>query len=98
MQVYLVTGGTEGGGNGYLSSTELLVDGDGKWTLVGELPAATSGIRGVSFNNNIIMTGDNFILRYIFQILYHYQVDMVLCHILFYSLTPPPTPGCLWVT
>ena len=56
IQVFLVTGGF-GGGN-YLSSTEILTEGDSSWTIVGNLPKAVWGIRGVSLNNRIIMTGE----------------------------------------
>ena len=55
IQVFLVTGGYS---HGYLSSTEVLKDGDSSWTTVGNLPKAADGIRGVSFNNRIIMTGE----------------------------------------
>ena len=57
IQVYLVTGGSHNGPQ-YLSSTELLVDGAGVWTPAGELPVAMLGPRGVSFNNNVFMTGN----------------------------------------
>ena len=53
IQVFLVTGGV-----GELSSTEVLKDGDSSWTTVGNLPKAVFGIHGVSFNNRIIMTGE----------------------------------------
>ena len=61
IQVYLVTGG--GGANGLFplglqSSTETLVEGSEAWTEVGELPVAIIGLRGVSLNNNIFMTGN----------------------------------------
>ena len=59
IQVFLVTGGFYWGYNyKILSSTEVLKDGDSSWTTVGNLPKAVSGIRGVSFNNRIIMTGE----------------------------------------
>ena len=56
IQVFLVTGGYSYFGE--LSSTEILKDGDSSWTTVGNLPKAVEGIRGVSFNNRIIMTGE----------------------------------------
>jgi len=53
--VYLVTGGWSG--SGYLSSTEVLVDGAASWAFAGELPKAMSDLKGVSLNNEILMTG-----------------------------------------
>ena len=46
IKVFLVTGGllTEFEGQ-KISSTELLVDGAGSWSLAGDLPVATYGIR-----------------------------------------------------
>ena len=55
IQVFLVTGGYS---NGVLATTEILVEGDASWTTVGNLPKAFYGIRGVSLNNRIIMTGE----------------------------------------
>ena len=57
IQVLLVTGGYNYDDK-YLSSTEVLKDGDSSWTTVGNLPKAVNGIRGVSFNNRIFMTGE----------------------------------------
>ena len=53
--MFLVTGGY---GGTYLSFTETLVDGAGTWKPAGPLPVAMSGLRGVSLNNNILMSGD----------------------------------------
>ena len=53
-QVYLVTGGYNGGTE--VDSTEVLLL-DGEWTEVGLLPLAMTGLKGVSLNNNIIMAG-----------------------------------------
>ena len=44
---------------GILSSTETLVDGSEAWAEAGELPVAIFGLRDVSLNNNIFMTGNN---------------------------------------
>ena len=55
IQVYLVTGGWDNSG---LSSTETLVERDGAWISAGELPVAMDGLKGVSLNNNIFMTGN----------------------------------------
>ena len=60
IQVYLVTGGRTG--SNFLSSTETLEEGAGSWTPAGVLPVALFGLRGVSLNNNIFMTG-NFIIH-----------------------------------
>merc|ERR1712227_42609 len=51
-----VTGGYSGYGN--LVSTEILTSDENPWRQVGDLPTVPiDGLRGVSFNNNIIMTG-----------------------------------------
>ena len=55
FQVYLVTGGANNVGE--LSSTEILISGSKSWQRVGDLPGPANGIRGVSFNNKIIMMG-----------------------------------------
>ena len=56
-QVYLVTGGSASSSN--LVSTEVLVSGSSSWIQVGDLPTVPiNGLRGVSINNNIIMTGN----------------------------------------
>ena len=56
FQVYLVTGGTTG--STYLASTEILISGSDAWSQVGDLPTGPIyGLRGVSLNNKIIMTG-----------------------------------------
>ena len=44
--------------NYHLSSTETLVDGKLIWLEVGQLPVAMRGLRGVSLNNDIFITGD----------------------------------------
>ena len=55
LQVFLVTGGKTSSGN--IASTEVLVHGDSSWSYVGDLPVPTRGLRGVSVNNKVIMTG-----------------------------------------
>ena len=75
MQVYLVTGGW--GTSTKLSSTEILTEGSQSWRIVGPLPYSVDGLRGVSLNNRIIMTGN------IATILYHnnlnkLQVDKIV--------------------
>ena len=54
LKMYLVTGGYN---DGPLSSTETLLDESGGWREVGHLPSAMGALRGVSLNNNILMTG-----------------------------------------
>ena len=52
-----MTGGLSGS-NTHLASTEILISGSDVWTQVGNLPTGPIlGLRGVSFNNKIIMTG-----------------------------------------
>ena len=62
MKVYLVTGGGD-------NSTEILTEGSQSWRIVGPLPVAVHGLRGVSFDNRIIMTGN------ITTILYHQNLN-----------------------
>jgi len=50
-----VTGGYAGSEN--LATTETLADGNDAWIEVGSLPVPMRGLRGVSFDNKIIMTG-----------------------------------------
>ena len=58
VQVYLVTGGqTLGRFYEVLDSTELLVAGAASWVTAGPLPSHRFGLRGVTLNNKIIMTG-----------------------------------------
>ena len=53
--MYLVAGGSLGGDP---ESTEILVSGSSAWSLVGNLPGfGLFDLRGVSFNNKVIMTG-----------------------------------------
>ena len=54
-QVYLVTGGW--GGSGYLTSTELLVEGSAAWIYSGALPYPKEGLRAATLNNKLIVTG-----------------------------------------
>ena len=56
MQVYLVAGGRNN--YGPINSTEILSNGDNKWTDVSPLPTAITGLRGVLGLNKIIMTGN----------------------------------------
>ena len=69
IQVYLVTGGWDNSG---LSSTETLAEEGGAWTTAGELPVAMDGLKGVSLNNNIFMTG-NIIFTNYHLLLYGYN-------------------------
>ena len=54
----MVTGGTDGGYE--RSYTEILTEGSPSWKDVGQLPDATYGLKGVSLDNRIIMTGKSF--------------------------------------
>ena len=49
-----------GGYNNYahLSSTELLLPGASSWRLSGELPSARSGLRAVTLDNKIVVSGN----------------------------------------
>ena len=53
-QVYLVTGGW---GHGYLTSTEILVEGSAAWIYSGALPYPKVGLRAATLNNKLIVTG-----------------------------------------
>ena len=53
-----MTGGWESNLNGHeLSSTELLVQGAAEWTSTGSLPSPRYLARGVTINNQVIVTG-----------------------------------------
>ena len=52
----------------YFDSTELLVEGAASWTEAGPLPSTTSGLRGVSIDNSVIVTGR------------HSETDVFLCN------------------
>ena len=70
--MFLVTGGLDW--PLFLSSTEILMEGDSQWQVLSaaQLPLKIDGIRGVSINNNIYVTGMNFNenIKYINYILY----------------------------
>ena len=55
IQTFLVTGGYN---NGYLSSTELLVETDSAWVLAGNLPTPRDGLRAVNIDQKILVTGE----------------------------------------
>ena len=66
FQVYLVTGGNvrwtgdyNVNGENQTDTTELLVQGAAQWIQVGALPTPRHSITGVSFNNKIVVAGDN---------------------------------------
>ena len=44
-------------GNDYLSSTEVLTETGQSWLTAGSLPSPLTGLRGLSLNNKIFMTG-----------------------------------------
>ena len=52
--MYLVTGGYNGGD---IISTEVMSASGSTWSYVGNLPRAAYGMRGISVNNQIFVTG-----------------------------------------
>ena len=56
MQVYLVAGGIDAGFKNTFSSTE--VYREGRWSTVGALPAVVHGLKGVTVDNIVFMTGE----------------------------------------
>ena len=60
-QVYVVMGGFSG--DGRLSSTEMLSEGDGTWREREPLPRPLDDLRSVSLGNVIYLTGQMMILR-----------------------------------
>ena len=60
------------GGFKLLKSTEILVSGAGAWVQVSDLPTVTmEGLRGVSFNNEIIMTGNSVTMKLCLMLCYY---------------------------
>ena len=56
--MYLVTGGYDGNSGNFFSSTEILQRGSSSWTLISDsLPARMYGLRSISINNEIFLTG-----------------------------------------
>ena len=55
VQTYIVAGGYN---DGYLSSTEVLVETGSAWNLSGELPSPRHALRVVNIENKIVMTGN----------------------------------------
>jgi len=53
-RVFLVAGGYD---SSYITSTELLAEGDNRWTLGPPLPNGRRSLQGVSLSNAVIMTG-----------------------------------------
>ena len=56
FQTFLVSGGFNG--DAFLSSTELLVETELAWILVGELPSPRNGPCVANIDNKILMTGN----------------------------------------
>ena len=54
FKMYLVTGGFN---SGTIISTEVMSATGSNWSFVGNLPRATFGLRGISVNNQIFVTG-----------------------------------------
>ena len=57
FQTFLVTGGYTYG-DGYFSSTELLVETSAAWILTGELPTSRDSLRGANIDQRVLMTGN----------------------------------------
>ena len=55
FKIYLVTGGYNGKKN--IVSTEVMSSSGSSWSYVGNLPTAADGLRGISVNNQIFVTG-----------------------------------------
>ena len=53
LKVLLVAGGVAGG-----DSTETLTMGERSWQTAGHLPYDLQGVRGVSINNKVLVTGE----------------------------------------
>ena len=71
LQVYLVAGGIDAGFKNTFSSSE--VYREGRWSTVGPLPAPVHGLKGVTVDNVVFMTG---------QVLIHTrctELDTVVC-------------------
>ena len=58
FQTFLVTGGYNDDNDGFLSSTELLVETSAAWILTGELPTPRDGLRGANIDQRVLMTGN----------------------------------------
>lgn len=92
QMVYLVTGGANNVGE--LSSTEILISGSKSWQRVGDLPGPANGIRGVSFNNKIIMMGGSVGQDYRLEMLI-FNSDIEEWEILDYMLRGRFHPGVI---
>ena len=55
FQTLLVTGGYN---DGYLNSTELLIENSTKWIYSGELPTPRTGLSGANIDQRVIMAGN----------------------------------------
>ena len=80
IQVYLITGGSSGGTSDppSLTSTETLIEDASAWiTLAGQLPRGLGALKGVSLNNNILMTGKIAICHLLFLIFLILQEDLI---------------------
>ena len=54
--MYMVTGGYNKKFS-YVASTEIMPASGSRWSFAGSLPSARYGLRGISLNNQIFMTG-----------------------------------------
>ena len=75
MQVLLVTGGEQGGGDFIsLNSTEVLEGMAGTWRLTAPLPFARWELRAASVDNSILLFGENIL---------HINIDHLIVSIMF---------------
>ena len=57
--MYVITGGYDSKAKpAYVSTTEILTEGDSKWKVVGSLPVGLKSSRVVSVENSVILTGN----------------------------------------
>ena len=56
--MYLITGGYDSKAKpAYVSTTEILTEGDSKWKVVGPLPLGIKAAKAVSVENSVFLTG-----------------------------------------
>ena len=81
VQVLLVAGGLDGDDT-HLSSTEVLTGDSTAWTMATPLPRAVDGMRGISLDNTVYMTGKVYYIVLYYTVLY---CIILYCAILYYS-------------
>ena len=77
--MYLITGGYDSKAKpAYVSTTEILTEGDSKWKVVGPLPLGIKAAKAVSVENSVFLTGKYvFGLDLDFSCLFHLLVGVV---------------------